>query len=216
MLAPTETDRRAGRIDWPSYATRTPPGERERTMKFRVSVEEALDDIETELCDRLGVRAYRISTAAPHCPRNGRPHPDASPTDPGVVVRWTHDGRDYCVACDHYDRLRDNVRTVGLWIAETRKRMGRPVETERGAFAAAALPEGDGSEDGEGRDVVVAEPADPQTPPHEVLGVAPDAPEPVVRGAARQLKAEAHPDKGGSRDEFKRIERAERALLDDR
>ena len=49
--------------------------------------------------------------------------------------------------------------------------------------------------------------------PHEVLGVASDAPESVVKAAAKQMKKEKHPDRGGSTEEFQRVVEAEEKLL---
>ncbi|MDX1748652.1 MAG: J domain-containing protein, partial [Halobacteriales archaeon] len=51
-------------------------------------------------------------------------------------------------------------------------------------------------------------------PPHEVLNVAPDAPEAVVKAAARERLKATHPDRGGSRGEFQRVKRARDRLLD--
>jgi DnaJ-class molecular chaperone len=50
-------------------------------------------------------------------------------------------------------------------------------------------------------------------PPHEVLDVAPGAPEAVVNGAYRALLTDVHPNQGGSEGEFKRVQRARDALL---
>lgn len=52
-------------------------------------------------------------------------------------------------------------------------------------------------------------------PPHEVLGVAEDAPEGVVKAAARELKKQHHPDRGGDEQAFKRVVTAEQDLLED-
>jgi DnaJ-class molecular chaperone len=78
------------------------------------------------------------------------------------------------------------------------------VKTGSAEFAAARLPSGDD-------DAVVV--AGETEAPHEVLGVAPDAPEEVIEAAARRLKADNHPDSGGSREEFQRIVNAEEAML---
>lgn len=52
-------------------------------------------------------------------------------------------------------------------------------------------------------------------PPHEVLGVAEDAPDTVVEAAARRLTADVHPDQpDGDVQEFKRIQKTKAALLD--
>ncbi|ELZ86540.1 dnaj-like protein [Haloferax elongans ATCC BAA-1513] len=50
--------------------------------------------------------------------------------------------------------------------------------------------------------------ADAGCEPHEVLSVAPDAPDYVVRGAYRELLQERHPDKGGSQAEFQELQEA--------
>ncbi|MFP4218435.1 MAG: DnaJ domain-containing protein [Salinarchaeum sp.] len=163
---------------------------------------DALSDIEYELLERVDADDVRVSTAAPHRKKDGRPYADANPDDPSVVVRWTKDGDQYAVACDRYTDWRDNARAIGLYIREKRKMASRPVVTGQDVFATARLPSGD-------EDAVVG-----REPPHEVLGVSPDAPEAVVKEAARSLKAEHHPDRGGDEDQFKRVVAAEEAMLD--
>jgi len=205
---PSKTDRTAGEVDWPPHLDRTPPRERERTSKFGVTFHEALGDIETELLDRVGADDWRVSTAAPQRKTDGKPYADSNPDDPGVVVRWSKDGQQYAVAADRYTDWRDNARAIGLYIREKRKMSNRPVHTGRDEFATAALPSGD--EDA----IVVADGA--RQAPHEVLGVAPDAAPAVIRGAARQLKKEHHPDTGGERERFQAVVDAAEALLDAR
>jgi hypothetical protein len=197
----SEIDRTAGDLDWPTWAERTPPGERQSTHKYSVTLSQAIDDIETELVDRLGVDGWRLSTAAPHRKRDGWPYADADPDDPGVAVRWSMAGDQYCIACDEYTRLRGNVRTIGLYIAEKRKMSGRPVRTGQNEFATARLPSDDD-----------AQPADP--PPHEVLEIPRGSPPEVVRGAYRAKAKQTHPDNGGSREAFERVERAKEAMID--
>jgi hypothetical protein len=129
-------------------------------------------------------------------------------------LRWTIDGADYAVACDAYDDLRANVRTIGLWMKEKRMMEGRPVATAESEFANAALPPGD--EDN--ANVVAVGPEGTSEPePHEVLGVSPDAPPETVKGAHRQLQAKYHPDSGNDPNEakFKQVNRAARELMTD-
>jgi hypothetical protein len=206
-----ETDRTAGRIDWPAWGERTPASDRARTSRFSVTLARALSGIETELEDRLDATAIRLSTAAPQRQTDGHPYADARPDDPGIVVRWTVDGRDYAVACDRYQSLRDNAREVGLWIKETRKRGDRPVEHGADAFAAAALPGGAG----DSPDVVVADDGSPDREQAAArLGVSPDAPEAAVRGAFRELAKAGHADHGGDAD-VGALQQARDVLLDD-
>ncbi len=202
----SERDRTAGTIDRVDFADRTPPRRRERTRKFEVTLAQSIDDIETELEGRVDVDDWRFSTAAPHRKKDGRPYADANPDDPGAVVRWTKDGNQYPVACDQYTKLRDNVRVIGLYVREKRKMDNRPVKTGQSEFATARLPPGD-----EDVDAIAVEPT---REPHEVLSVAEDAPEAVVKGAARQLKKEKHPDRGGSSEELQRVLKAEGEMLE--
>ncbi|AUX09317.1 molecular chaperone DnaJ [Halalkaliarchaeum desulfuricum] len=195
-------------VEWPADFERTPARDRSKNRSYEVSLAQAIDDLEAEL-DRLGVDDWRLETNMEHQSRNPkRPYANQpKPDDPSVVVRWRMDGEQYAVACDAYSRVRDNLRTIGLYIHEKRKMDSRPVTTGESEFANARLPPADD-------DAIVV--ADGSTAaPHEVLNVAPEAPADVVEAAARRLKAEAHPDAGGSRAEFQRIVAAEEAMLDD-
>ncbi|MCO8254514.1 J domain-containing protein [Haladaptatus sp. AB618] len=193
-------------LDWPATFEQTNPTERTRNNRYEASLRTSIDDLEAEL-ERVGVDDWRLSTAARHQKQNPKyPYADASPNDPSAVVRWTMDGDQYAVACDAYSRLRDNVRTLYLYLREKRKMEQRPVVTGESEFANARLPPADES--------VVAAP-DPTDEPHEVLGVAPDAPDAVVQGAFRELVKEHHPDHGGSKREFTRLMRAREVMLDD-
>ena len=205
---PEQVDRTAGEIDWPPELSQTPPAERDRTHKFSVTFHEAVEGIRAELEDRLEVDDWRLSTAAPHRKDDGMPYANASPSDPSVVVRWSMDGEQFAVGADEWADWRDNAREIGLWIQEKRKMSNRPVKTAESEFATARLPPGD-----ESADVVVAEPVDTRDP-HEVLGLAADAPDDVVEAVARRLSAKYHPD-GDQPDmeEFVAIREAKRALL---
>lgn len=192
------------RIDWPAGFERTPPRRRTSGSKFQASLGDTTAEIAAEM-DRMGVDEWRASTGSggAYTKSNGLPKYNANPDDPGFVLRWSKDGEQFAVACDKYRRLRDNARAVYLWVFETRKRGNRPVKTGSDEFAAARLPAGE--------DAVVAE-----EPPHEVLGVAPDAPDGVVENAYRERVQETHPDKpGGDETEFRRVQEAREAMLDE-
>jgi hypothetical protein len=191
-----------GSIDWPTTFDRTDPTRRERCRKFDSTIGSTTSDIATEM-DRMGVDDWRASTGSggAHVKSNGLPKASANPDDPGFALRWSDDGDQFAVACDAYTRLCDNAREVYLWVNETRMRSQRAVVTGQSEFAAAQLPSGQ-------EETVAADP-----PAHKVLGVDRNAPEAVVKGAARSLKAEKHPDRGGSEEEFKRVVNAEESLL---
>jgi len=190
-------------LDWPAGWERTAAHERERNRSFRASLADTTDALVTEL-DRLDVDDWRASIGNQHTKSNGLPLHNANPDDPGFVLRWSMDGEAFAVACDASPRLRDNVRWVYKWIHETRMRGQRPVQTGDTEFAAARLPSGDD------------EAVTGRVPPHEVLGVSPDADGGEIRDAYRDLVTEVHPDTpGGSEDEFKRVKRAKEVLLDE-
>ncbi|SFR47766.1 J domain-containing protein [Halorubrum sodomense] len=195
-------------LDWPAGFERTPAAERERNRSFEAALGATTKELATEM-SRMDVDEWRGEIANAHTKSNGLPLHNASPDDPGFVLRWVDDGEQFAVACDASPRLRDNVRTVLKWVHETRMRGQRPVQTGDSEFAAARLPPGDNG-DGD----VVAGTATSQ-PAHEVLGVAPDASANVVESAARARKAETHPDNGGDRDEFQRVVEAEEVMLDE-
>jgi hypothetical protein len=187
-------------LNWPTGFERTPANERTKNRNYEVTLSKALDDLDAEL-DRLDADDYRFSTDANQRQRDNRPYANANPDDPSAVVRWTMDGDQFAVACDRFSRLRDNVRTIGLYIREKRKMEQRPVETGASEFANARLPSGE-------NDATAAD-----VPPHAVLGVERDADEKTIRDTARELKIETHPDHGGSSEELARVLEAEEAML---
>lgn len=201
------------RIDWPPGMERTDDSERERNNRFDTSLSKAFDHLEKQL-ELLGVDVesdspdFRYSFDAQQRKRDNRPYARANPGDPGFSVYWKMEGDQFAAACDDYDRLRDNVHEVGLWMKEKRKMQDRRVKTGESEFANARLPPGD-----DDREKVVARPPADEKDPHEVLGVSPDAPENVVEAAARELKKENHPDNSGSTEEFQKVVEAEEELL---
>lgn len=188
-------------LDWPPGFDRTPARERSRNRSFKATIRQTTDDLATEM-DRLDPDDWRVSIGNQHTKSNGLPLHNANPDDPGFVLRWTMDGEQFAVACDASPRLRDNLRTVLLWVRETRKRGDRPVETGAANFAAAQLPSGDGG------DVVAAAPLD-----HQVLGVNRDASDDEIRTAFREKVKDAHPDQGGSADEYGLLVKARDRML---
>lgn len=182
-------------LNWPAEFERTSEHERERTSKFSVGFRSTKSDLKKGM-ERMEVDEWRLEDVS------------GSGGDPGVVLRWQDDGQEYAVACDHYTAKGDNLRSIYLWVHETRMRAQRPVVTGEDEFAAARLPPGE-----EAADVVVAGDGREEAP-HEVLGVAPDADPEVIRAAARQLQKKHHPDRGGSATELQRVTDAKEALLD--
>ncbi|GAB3676738.1 J domain-containing protein [Halopiger thermotolerans] len=190
-------------LEWPDGFERTLAEHRTRNKRFRTSLRDTIDQLEDEL-ELIGADEWRLSTDARHQNQNpSYPYANQNPDDPGAVVRWTMENGQYAVACDAYTRLRDNIRTLYLYIHEKRKMSQRPVKTGQSEFASARLPSADD------------ELAAPKEPPHEILDVAPDADPEIVEAAARQKKKACHPDVGGNREEFQRVLEAEEAMLDE-
>lgn len=197
------------KIDWPAGFERTPPQERTRNNRFEATLRQSIDDLADEL-KRVGVDDWRLSTGAQHQKQNPRyPYANASPDDPGAVVRWSMDGEQYAAACDAYSRLRDNVRSLFMYIREKRKMEQRPVVTGESEFANARLPPAD-----EEAEAIVS-----RQPPHELLEVTPDASTEVIEAAARQKMKEYHPDPNGGkgdREMFQRVREARDELVGER
>ncbi|SFS63375.1 J domain-containing protein [Halostagnicola kamekurae] len=199
------------RLDWPTELERTDSTNRERTTKFDVTLGNAIKDIKREM-DRLDVDDWRLETAMPQRKTDGLPYASAAePEDPGVALRWTDDGEDYAIACDHYTRVRDNTRAIGLYLREKRKMENRPVTTGQSEFATARLPPAN-------EDAIAAPPASSddefQEEPHEILEISPDASDDVVKAVARRKSADVHPDSDAPDvEEYKRIQKAKDAML---
>ena len=141
-----------------------------------------------------------VETAAPHTAKKPhRPYADRDPDDPGVVVYFEREGQGFAVPCDRWSNLRDNAQAIAKYLNAKRALERYGVSTVAGEMSTQALPSGTEDES--------------SAEPHEVLGVAPDAPDGVVKAAARELKKENHPDNDGDRDTFQRIVKAEEALL---
>ena len=188
-------------LDWPAGFGRTPKADRKAMSKFEASLGQTTKELAAEM-ERMSVDEWRGEIANAHTKSNGLPLHNANPTDPGFVLRWTDGNEQFAVACDASPKLRDNVRTVYLWVHETRMRSQRPVRTGDSEFAAARLPPGEETD------------ATPTKPAHEVLHIQKDAPADVIKSAARARKAQTHPDNGGDRDAFQRVVAAEEVMLD--
>lgn len=195
-------------LDWPDGFERTPPEERESYPGgFEVTQRRAIDDLLEELRS-WGADEIRLDTGAEHQKRNPHlPYANSTPDDPSAVAYFERNGQQYAIACDSWDNLRDNLRAIGKYVEHKRMLPKYGITTAEAEFETAKLPPA-------GEDAVVAGPAGQE--PHEVLGVAPDAPADVVRAAARQLKKKHHPDNGGGDTErFKEVVSAEEAMLDE-
>lgn len=191
-------------LDWPPEFDRTPAGEREPYPHgFRVTRSQAFDNILDEL-RKMDARNVQLDTGAEHQKRNpNKPYANSDFDDPGVVVRFERDGQQFAIPCDRWDNPRDNAQAIARYLDAKRALERYGVSTIESEYDTHALPPGD-----EDSDAVVA-----REPPHEVLDVSPDAPPEVVKAAYKARAKTAHPDNGGSDEEFKRVEQAKEAMI---
>lgn len=115
--------------------------------------------------------------------RDGIPYASAKrPSDPGVAVYFTLNGKPMVMACDMHLRAEENMRSIALAIEAMRQleRHGGGVMMERAFEGFAALP------------------APGTTPWWQILQVQPGASTEEIEAAYRRLARERHPDLGGS------------------
>lgn len=111
------------------------------------------------------------------------------PTDPGAALYFELDAKPHVLACDRWDTVYDNVAAIAAHIEALRGQERWGVADLAQAFAGhVALPRPD--------------------PWWVVLGVASAAAAADVRAAYRQRARTAHPDTGGDRAEWDRLQTA--------
>ncbi|MFC7214557.1 J domain-containing protein [Saliphagus sp. GCM10025334] len=189
-------------LKWPKSFPRTSPEEREAySGNFRVSTRRAFQNILGELQSWDGVTDVQLESAADHLKQNPNlPYANATkPDDPGVVAYFTKDGEQMAAACDRWDNLRDNAQDLYHYLHETRMQEQRGTVTAESEYQKLRLPSAG--------EAVEAAPS-----PYAVLEVAPAADSDEIRDAFRERIKEAHPDKGGSESEFKRVQNAYQTL----
>lgn len=178
-------------LAWPSGRPRRKAGER-KAGKFRtetgrglseISIAVAIDQLQREidLIDaRYPVISTNLETRLDGRPRSGRREPD----DPGVAVYFQLRSRPYCLPCDTYQMVADNIAAVAAHIEASRAMRRHGVATVEEMFAGfAALP----------------------SPTHErpwrqvlELHREPRITREMIEISFRRLARERHPDTGGS------------------
>lgn len=143
-----------------------------------LTLAEACRRVTAELA-RLDVGRWIISTNVV-LNRDGSPRSGLrEPTDPGAAVYFKRKGKPYCLACDRWDRVPDNIAAIAAEIAANRGRERWGVVSLEEAFAGfAALP--------------------PVRPWWVRLSLQQQpATSDQLRAAFRQLAMVHHPDRGG-------------------
>lgn len=199
-------------LTWPAGRPRTAAGNRKRASfgtaqmdtrgwrdKKRLPVYVGAERVVRQL-ELFGARYTLISTSA-ELRRDGKPRSDKEPEDPGAAVYFSKDGRPYCLACDTFDRLADNLAAIAGHIEATRRQLRYGVATaEQSLRAFEALP-----------------PPSAERPWRDVLdlGDAAVVDREAVMIAYRRLARERHPDRGGSHAMMSELNTARtRALAD--
>lgn len=182
---------------YPLYWPEGQPRSRNRyDAAFKVDFCRARDELLHSI-QLLGGRGVVLSTnvALRH---DGLPYANMpEPMDPGVAVyfdrRMGQDLKPFVIACDHYRKVRWNLRAVGATVEALRsiQRHGATSMLEQAFTGFAALP-----------------PAQTQKPWWEVLGVTANASADDVRRAVRELATTHHPDRGGDPSRMVEINQA--------
>lgn len=165
--------------------------------KSELSVAEAIRRVLDEL-DRLGARGAVISSNV-EIRQDGLPYSNRrTPDDPGVAVYFMRGTTRYCLPCDKWDRVADNLAAVAAHVEAMRGMERWGVGSLDRAFAGfKALPPAGGTT------------VSTQGPSWwNVLGVQPNASRDVVQAAFRALARQHHPDRGGDVGAMAAINRA--------
>jgi hypothetical protein len=183
-------------LRWPEGWKRTTYRQR---SKFKVSSFVTVRDRVLKLAGRLGGSRIVITSNLP-TRNDGLPYANsAEPDDPGIAVWWVAKGNEQVMACDRWNRTRDNMHAVELSLAALLGlgRWGTTQIVERAFAGFAALPPG----------------PEPDAPPpqrpaprpwRDVLGmpglrdIDPEFVLDMARGQYKRLARIAHPDAGGT------------------
>ena len=184
-------------LDWPIAIPRT---KRPASTPFKVTLTVASDDLLEELDRLLSAENFRtiVISSNMRYRRDGIPYANQrEPEDPGVAVYFTHEGRPRVFACDRFDKVRGNIRAIGLTIAALRgiERWGSRDMLDRAFQGFEALPPPE----------AVSAPVPRSRHWSEVLEVDPASDRQTIRRAYLLKAAKAHPDRGGTDADFHEI-----------
>lgn len=178
-------------LHWPAGWPRTAKPERSR---FDVTMGIATSELLNQL--RLMGARYPVISTNVELRRDGLPRADRrQPVDCGVAVYFQRRGKQMTFACDRWDRVGDNIRAICKTIEAMRgiERWGASDMMERAFAAFEALPP-------PGEAV--------QASCWDILGLEPGADIHTIKAAWRKRMKTAHPDQGGTREEYEQVQTA--------
>jgi hypothetical protein len=180
-------------LHWPLGFKRTLPGNRIKSP-FKQGMDSSQRYLRKQL-DLMGAGRLIVSTNIP-VRKDGGLYTDwmsRKIEDPGVAIYFHLDGKDISMCCDQYLAVWENIYALGKSIEALRAidRYGVSEFIQRAFTGFKELPEAGASE-----------------PWWEVLGVDKNAMPSVIRRAYLEKVKTAHPDAGGSHDQFIRIQEA--------
>jgi hypothetical protein len=176
---------------WPAA---WPRAKRRERARFDTSFAKARDALFDEL--RIMGASAIILSGNLELRRDGLPYANQpEPSDPGIAVYFQWKGKPMTFACDRWDRARDNVQAIRKTIEAIRgiERWGASDMMERAFTAFEALP-------APGQGVSLSCWA--------ILDIEPGSSAIEIDRAYRRKAREAHPDSGGSREEWDRLQAA--------
>ena len=183
-------------LAWPAGQPRT---KRPESSRFDMSFSHARDELMEEL--RLMGARYPVLSSNIELRRDGLPYANRpEPTDKGVAVYFQWRGKQMTFACDRWDRTRDNIRAIGKTISSVRgiARWGASDMMERAFSAFEALP-------APGQAVTRS--------CWDILGISETNDASKIAKAFRKQLLTAHPDQGGTREEFDSLQAAKNEAL---
>lgn len=181
-------------LQWPAGWPRTAP----EPARYKATYRTVTDHLQSEL-RLLGADHLIVSSNVP-VRRDGMPYTDMASDripDPGVAVYFLLEERQQVIACDRWDKPKDNMRAVGLTIAAMRQiqRTGASELFDRAFAGFTALP-------APGSDWKTVLEFPDRTPTAD-----------EVKSRFKHLAKRDHPDHGGSTTAMQRLVEARDAAL---
>jgi hypothetical protein len=172
---------------WPRAAYRISSRFEERT------VNQAFEALGNEL-KRLGCSEWKLSTNIPSTSSGSINSTFRQPADPGVAAYFKYNKKPVALACDKWSRLEDNIYAIAKHIEALRGQYRWGVGTLEQAFRGYMALPGVGQTSGENW--------------WQALNVPINATPERIKEAYLALAKLHHPDTGGDRESWERINRA--------